>query len=100
MIVRVKLNYVSSLRKAHNFNRQAALGVAALLTPASLMAFALGGWRLCADLNITGQFAIANGIFSHWQVWLALGAAMQVISTSLYRFATRDDYEGDETAIS
>jgi hypothetical protein len=100
MIVRVKFNYVSSLRKAHNFNRQMALGIAALLTPASLMAFALGCWRLGADLNITGQFAIANGLFSHWQVWLALGAAMQVISASLYRFATRDNYDGDETALS
>ena len=53
------------------------------------MAFVLGGWRLGADLNITGKFAISNGIFSHWQVWLALGAALQATSEVLHRMAVR-----------
>jgi hypothetical protein len=89
MQVRVKINYASSLRKAHSFNWQLTRGIAALLGPASVMAFVLGGWRLGADLNLTGQFAISNGLFSHWQVWLAVGAGMQVVSTVLIRYARR-----------
>jgi hypothetical protein len=44
---------------------------------------------LGADLNLTGQFAISRGLFSHWQVWLALGAAMQAASAVLSRYARR-----------
>jgi hypothetical protein len=61
------------------------------------MAFVLGGWRLGADLDITGQFAIATGLFSHWQVWFALGAALQAAAAVLYRFATRN-YAGNNAA--
>ena len=89
MRVRVKINYASSLRKAHSFYWQLARGTAALLGPASVMAFVLGGWRLGADLNLTGQFAISQGLFSHWQVWFAVGAGMQVVSTVLTRYARR-----------
>jgi len=83
MQVHLKIDYGTSLRKAYSFNRQVAQGTAALLVPASVMAFVLGGWRLGADLNLTGQFAISHGLFSHWQVWLALGAGMQIAGDSL-----------------
>lgn len=89
MQVRLKIEYASPLRKAYSFNRQVAQGTAALLGPASVMAFVLGCWRLGADLNLTGQFAISHGIFSHWQVWLALGGAMQLASTFLSRYLNR-----------
>ena len=97
MQVRVKINYAASLQKAHSFNWQLARGTAALLWPASVMAFVLGGWRLGADLNLTGQFAIAHGLFSHWQVWLALGAGMQAVSAVLTRYARRR-YSGMDAA--
>ncbi|MEO8126884.1 MAG: hypothetical protein ABJF23_14710 [Bryobacteraceae bacterium] len=97
MRVTLKINYASSLRKAHSFNWQLARGTAALLGPASVMAFVLGGWRLGADLNLTGQFAISQGIFSHWQVWFAVGAAMQLVSTALTRYARRH-YSGIDGA--
>jgi hypothetical protein len=45
---------------------------AALLSPASAVAVALALWRLGADLGWTAQFAISSGLFSHWQVWMAL----------------------------
>ena len=89
MQVRLKIDYASSVRKAHSFNWQLARGTAALLWPASVMAFVLGGWRLGADLNLTGQFAIVQGIFSHWQVWFAVGGAMQLFSAVLTRYARR-----------
>ena len=92
MQVRVKISYASTLRKARSFNWQVARGTAALLSPASVMAFVLGCWRLGADLNLTGQFAISQGLFSHWQVWLAVGAAMQLASALLARYAARRRY--------
>ncbi len=98
MVVRLKISYGSSRQRANSFNRQVALGTAALLGPVSVMAFVLGGWRLGADLNITGEFAISRGLFSHWQVWFALGAAMQAVSTLLHRYVTRNYSSGSGAA--
>src|SRR5580700_9237023 len=58
---------------------EAAMNVLpALLTPASVTALVLGLWRVSADLGWTGEFLIANGFFSHWQVWIALAIGLQV----------------------
>jgi hypothetical protein len=89
MVVKLKVSYGSGLRKADSFSRQLAIGTATLLQPAAVMAYVLGCWRLGADLHLTGQFAIMNGLFSHWQVWFALGAVMQFVSVSLFRLARR-----------
>jgi hypothetical protein len=99
MRVRLKIDVGTPRRKAISFNRQVAQGTAALLGPASVMAFVLGGWRLGADLNLTGQFAISRGLFSHWQVWLALGVAMQAASTVLSRFAKRHFSNSDAAVL-
>jgi hypothetical protein len=56
--------------------------LAALLTPASVVALTLAFWRLGADLSWTGQFAITAGMFSHWQVWMALAVGLQ--SSAMY----------------
>ncbi len=54
-----------------------------LLKPVALVAYVLSVWRLGADLNWTGSFFIPSGLFSHWQVWLALAIATQVTATHL-----------------
>lgn len=54
-----------------------------LLTPVALTAYVLAGWRLGADMNWTGEFFVSRGLFSHWQVWLALAIAMQVTAAQL-----------------
>ena len=51
--------------------------LAALLSPASVVAVVLAFWRLGADLGWTGHFAISTGLFSHWQVWMALAVGLQ-----------------------
>jgi hypothetical protein len=33
------------------------------------MCGALALWRIGADLKLTGDFAITQGLFSRWQVW-------------------------------
>ena len=52
-----------------------------LLTPVALVAYVLAGWRLGADLNWTGAFFISKGLFSHWQVWLAIAIATQLTAS-------------------
>lgn len=64
--------------------RTAADVVTFVLDPAALAAFSLGLWRLGSDLNWTGNFFIGAGLFSHWQVWLALA-----LSAKLFRFSVR-----------
>ncbi|HWY47448.1 MAG TPA: hypothetical protein VNX70_08700 [Bryobacteraceae bacterium] len=63
---------------------EAALNVLpALLTPAAVTALVLGLWRVSADLGWTEDFIIANGFFSHWQVWMALAGVLQIAAASL-----------------
>jgi hypothetical protein len=47
----------------------------------------------------TGEFAITQGLFSHWQVWFALGIAVQFAAFLLHRFGGRDE-DTDDAAFS
>jgi hypothetical protein len=69
--------------------------VSYLLTPIALIGYALAFWRLGADLNFVGQFFIADGLLSRWQVWLALAILTQVAAKELNRVAQSSD-----TAVS
>ncbi len=66
--------------------RKIASATAALLTPASAMAGVLGIWRLGSDMNWAGEFAISRGIFSHWQVWIAMALVLQIFASLLNRY--------------
>ena len=74
------------MRRERGKNRNLAAAFAALVTPAALMACALGLWRLGADLGFTSDFAISKGIFSHWQVWLAIAGILQLAAASLNQY--------------
>ena len=50
------------------------------------MACVLAFWRLAADLSVTGQFPITNGLFSHWQVWLTVATSLQFSAILLNRY--------------
>jgi hypothetical protein len=90
MIVRIRLR-LGGARAPRRTDRQTALVLSSLMTPVALMAWVLGGWRLAADLKWTGAFAIADGMFSHWQVWIALGIGVQFAAFLLHRYATGDE---------
>jgi hypothetical protein len=96
MVVRVKWRYEDSLRKIRDLNRQVALTTGFVLNPLSVASFVLAVWRLGADLNLTGAFAISKGLFSHWQVWLALGAGLQALAVAVNRYAHREPYSPDQ----
>ena len=59
-----------------------------VLTPAAVAAAALGVWRLGVDPGWTNDFFIADGLLSHWQVWIAAAAAMQASACGLNRWET------------
>ena len=56
------------------------------LAPASAVALVAALWRLAYDLDLTGRFAISEGLFSHWQVWMGLAVLLQVLDAMLGRF--------------
>jgi hypothetical protein len=62
--------------------------VSYLMTPVALVGYAFAAWRIGADLGWVDNFFISEGIFSRWQVWLALGAATQVVSKELDKIGT------------
>jgi hypothetical protein len=61
----------------------------ALLTPAALVALAMGLWRVSTDLDWAGAFPIATGFFSHWQVWIGLSVALRMLSSALLAWDAR-----------
>lgn len=88
MLVRIRLQRGPTVRAKKRKNRHVALASAALLTPSAVTAFVLSMWRLGADLGITRAFAIQTGLFSHWQVWLAISVAIQFLAVLLNRYGT------------
>lgn len=85
MLVRIRLRRGRPLLRKPGKNRHVALGLAALLTPAALMAYVLGFWRLAADIGVAGEFGI-SGVFSHWQIWILLAALLQISAYVLNRY--------------
>lgn len=86
MLVRIRFGKGLPVSSKRAKNRRLAQGVAVLLKPAALAASVLGCWRIAADFNWTGGFAIATGVFSHWQVWLGGAAVLQLCSYALNRY--------------
>ena len=92
-MVRIKLSQGPPIQRKTGKNRQVASAIGTLLMPAVLMAYVLGVWRLASDLGMAGEFAI-SGIFSHWQVWIALAAALHIGSASLNRYGRGGTLKG------
>jgi hypothetical protein len=86
MTVRIRMRVGFRSNSAPALPREMASVVAALLTPAAVIALVLGAWRLSADLNWTGEFAISRGLFSHWQVWVAMAGLLQTFASLLNRY--------------
>jgi hypothetical protein len=91
MLVRIRFGRGRPVDRNKGKNRRLALALGALLTPAAVMASVLGFWRLAADMKWTGEFGIASGLFSHWQVWLACAALLQGGAWTLNRYGRDHD---------
>src|SRR5437764_14301998 len=86
MVVRIRFGNGPQVSRRRGKNQRMALAAAALLTPAALSACVLALWRIAADMNWAGSFAIPTGVFSHWQVWLGAAIALQLCSRLLNRY--------------
>ncbi len=91
MIVRIRFGRGSHIEHKPRKNRRAALAMASLLVPVAVMTCVLGLWRLAADLKITGDFAIVDGLFSHWQVWIASAIVLAFLVRLLNRYGRSED---------
>jgi hypothetical protein len=91
MFVRIRFRSGPRTVRRRGGNRRVASAITAFLTPAAAMAFALGCWGIAADLNWTSSFVIDSGVFSHWQVWLATAAGLQLCSRTLNRYGKSED---------
>ena len=78
------------VREAILKQRRYAPVLGSLITPFALTGYVLAFWRLGADLNWLGEFFIKSGLFSRWQVWLALAIAVQMLANQLNRFGGQD----------
>ena len=85
MILRIRLPRGRPIERRLGKNRHVALAFGALLTPLALMAYVLGLWRLASDMGFAGRFGI-SGLFSHWQVWMLIGAVIQATASALNRY--------------
>lgn len=85
MILRIRFGRGRVVRREGAKNRGPALVAGTLLAPASLMAYALGLWRLASDLGMAREF-VMSGIFSHWQLWMGVGAVLHLTAHLLSRY--------------
>jgi hypothetical protein len=91
MIVRVRLQTGPRIRNTKGKNRHAVAAIAALLWPAVLVAYVLGAWALFAEIRVAGAFGISNGLFSHWQAWLATALSLHLGNFLLSRYGREGD---------
>jgi len=86
MRVRIRFGKGAKIGPRPRVHRSVALAVGSLFTPAAVGASVLGLWRIAADLKWTNDFAISTGFFSHWQVWFAAAALLQLCARILSRY--------------
>lgn len=84
-MVRVRLNLGKIRKQGETEVPPAVLRLRRWLSPASVVALAMALWRLACDLGLAGRFAVTEGLFSHWQVWMALAIILQVLDLKLGR---------------
>lgn len=91
---------VTSARLTQGFSiktvSQLANILVALLTPAAVVAFVMGIWRICMDLGWASAFLISEGFFSHWQVWIALSVGLKMLSSCLIAWGARTSKFSEE----
>jgi len=92
MVVRIRFGKGAKVDRKRRTNQRVALAFASLLTPAAVMAGALGIWGIAAGPNWASHFAIRNGFLSHWQVWLAFAGVLQTGSHFLNRYGRAATY--------
>lgn len=90
MLLRIRLKHGPTVQRRKGKNRRIAAALSAFLTPAALMCSVLALWKLGSDLDLTGQFAFAEGVLSRWQIWGTAAAGLQAGAWVLNRYGLSD----------
>jgi len=94
MNVRIRLGRGVPMQHRKGKNRHVALALAGVFAPASVMAFILALWRIAADMSATTKFAITEGPFSHWHVWVVIAVVLAVTAVRLNRYGRGEESQG------
>jgi hypothetical protein len=68
-----------------------ALAVGSLLAPLALVALTVSFWGFAAEFRWASSFFITVGLFSHWQVWLALAGLFLLLARLLSNYGSREE---------
>ena len=99
MVIRLQFGKGRRVTRLGAKNRHLARAVGALLGPAALMVYVLAFWSLAADLAILEPFPVA-GVFSHWEIWLALGGLVQLVAHPFHRYGEVGRFEAPQLLTS
>jgi hypothetical protein len=99
MIVKLRFPTGRKVKKTSGKNRHVALAIAALMTPGTLMMFVMAMWRIGADVGVATEFPISEGVWQHWQMWIAAAALSHLVSVLLNRYG-RDGEMGVGKSIA
>jgi hypothetical protein len=87
MVVKIRLPRNAALRRNKRRIGPVTFFAGSLLRLVAVPCLMLALWRLTSDLGWTGAFVVKDGLFSHWQVWLALTFGLGMLSFRLMRYA-------------
>ena len=96
MVVRIRLTRNLPTEGSRRKNARAARLAAVLLTLIAVCLASFGAWRIAEDLGWGGDFVISNGLFSHWQVWIAGAVLAQFGAWKLLAYAKSTSPETEE----
>jgi hypothetical protein len=91
MLVRIQFGKGPTVERKRRKNQHLAQASASVLTAGAVMTAVLAIWRVAADLRLASNFAIPEGLFSHWQVWILSAGLLQTGSHFLNRYGRASD---------
>ncbi len=89
MVVRIRFGRGAVVSRRTGKNSRIARLAASLLTLVSISCASFGMWRVGTDLGWTGDFVYADGLLSHWQIWIGAAIAVQYLAWQLTRYARK-----------
>jgi hypothetical protein len=87
MVVRIRFGRGQLVTRRKGKNSRSALIAASFLTLIAVCFAALGMWRVSEDVDLGGSFIFPEGLFSHWQVWIAAAVLTQYGAWRLTQYA-------------
>lgn len=69
--------------------RWSAFWTAYALRMGAVVSLAMAAWRFGVDISFTRNFIIREGIWSHWQVWLASSIAIGLMAAQMRTWSER-----------